>query len=178
MGRSPFFAGWRSCPRCGEGLHVEDSTASCPACGLRVYANPAPTASALVLDERGRVLLARRRGEPGEGLWDIPGGFVDEGEAPLETLRRELDEEAGVEIAPDAFLGGFPDRYGEDGIFTMNLYWTARIVSGEPEPADDVAELVWFGPEELPPRDEFAFGNSVEVLDAWRKRVRSEASRR
>ena len=138
---------------------------SCPSCGLVEYANPAPTASALVGDDEGGILLARRAGDPGRGLWDLPGGFVDQGEDPLETLRRELREEAGVEIDVGEFLGGIPDTYGEDGISTVNLYWAAAIADGELRPADDVAELAWFPADALPPRGEFAFANTIEVLE-------------
>lgn len=160
-------AGWRACPGCGAELEHGEGSVSCPACGLCVYAGPAPTASAIVVDDRGRVLLSRRGGEPGEGLWDLPGGFIDEGEGPLDALRRELREEAGVEIEPGDFLVGLPDRYGDEGAWTINFYWTARIGSGEPQAADDVAEFRWFAPEELPPRAEFAFANTVEALEAW-----------
>jgi ADP-ribose pyrophosphatase YjhB (NUDIX family) len=158
---------WHSCPRCGSGLKHAEGSVACPECGLSVYAGPAPTASAVLVDDQGRVLLSRRAGEPGEGLWDLPGGFMDEGETPLETLRRELREEAGVEIEPGDFLAGLPDRYGEDGGWTINLYWTARIAAGEPKAADDVAEFRWFAADELPPRAEFAFANTIEALEAW-----------
>jgi ADP-ribose pyrophosphatase YjhB (NUDIX family) len=176
MEASPFFDGWQDCPRCAGPLEIEGSTASCSACGRKVYANPAPTASALVLDAQGRVLLARRAGDPGEGLWDLLGGFMEEGEEPLATLRRELEEETGTEIEPLEFLGGFPDRYGDGGIWTINFYWTARILSGDPEPSDDVAALEWFRPDELPPGGEFAFRNTVEVLQEWRARANGTSS--
>ena len=160
-------ADWRVCPRCEASLERNEGSVFCPSCGLSVYANPAPTASALVLDDQGRVLLARRAGDPGEGLWDLPGGFMDQGEAPLETLRRELREEAGVDLEIGDYFDATPDRYGENGPWTMNLYWLARIPSGEPEPSDDVAEFAWFAPGALPRRDEFAFRNTVEILDRW-----------
>lgn len=165
MATSAALAEWQSCPRCGAALDHDERAVSCPSCGLREYANPAPTASAIVLDGEERVLLARRAHDPGRGLWDLLGGFMDEGEEPLETLRRELREETGLEIEVGDFLGGVPDRYGEDGIWTMNLYWTARVSAGVPEPADDVAELAWAPLAELPPRREFAFANTVEMLD-------------
>ncbi|MGH3023696.1 MAG: NUDIX hydrolase [Gaiellaceae bacterium] len=138
---------------------------SCPSCGLEEYASPAPTASALVRDDDGSILLARRARDPGQGLWDLLGGFVDEGEEPLETLRRELREEAGVEIDISEFLGGIPDTYGDDGNHTLNLYWAAAVAGGELRPADDVAELAWFPADALPPRGEFAFANTIEVLE-------------
>ena len=167
MERSPFFDGWKCCPRCTADLGIEDVRAVCPECGLVVYANPAPTISALLLDDEGRILLARRAAEPGRDLWDLLGGFMHEGELPFETLVRELREETGVEIEPLEFFGAWPDRYGEGGVWTLNLYWTARIRSGEPEPADDVAEVAWFAPGELPPWERFAFANTVAVLKAW-----------
>ena len=167
MATSEELAEWRQCPRCGAELEHAEASVACPRCELEAYANPAPTASALILDDDGRVLLARRAAEPGEGLWDLPGGFMDEGEAPLETLRREVREEAGVEIEPGAFVAGIPDRYGDGGPWTINFYWEARLVGGEPRAADDVAEFAWFRADELPPVAEFAFGNTIEILEEW-----------
>jgi ADP-ribose pyrophosphatase YjhB (NUDIX family) len=167
MSHSPFFDGWKSCPRCTTDLEIVEAKATCPACGLIVYANPGPTVSALLLDSDGRILLARRAADPGRGLWDLLGGFADEGETPFDTLARELREETGVEIEPLEFVGAWPDRYG-GGIWTLNLYWTARIASGTPEPADDVAEVAWFAAADLPPWNEFAFDNTVAVLQAWK----------
>ena len=124
----------------------------------------------MCVDDEGRVLLSRRAGAPFEGRWDFPGGFLNEGEHPLDALRRELKEEAGVEIEPLEFLGVWIDRYSEDdsGPATLNFYWTARIVQGEPEPDDDVAELCWFSAEQIP-REELAFRHLPEVLAAWQK---------
>jgi ADP-ribose pyrophosphatase YjhB (NUDIX family) len=140
-----------------------------------VYATPAPTASALVLDEGGRVLLARRAGDPGADLWDLLGGFVEEGEEPLAALRREVAEETGLEIEPVGYLGGYPDRYGEGGIYTLNFYWTARITGGEFGLDDDeLAEVRWFGPAELPDPSEFAFRNTVQALQDWKASLGSD----
>jgi ADP-ribose pyrophosphatase YjhB (NUDIX family) len=163
--------GWRFCPRCGGELEPGVGRVECRACGFVAYANPKPTASALVVDEAGRILLTRRAIEPFKGDWDLPGGFVDEGEHPLDAVRRELREETGLEVEPLEFFGVFMDRYGGDSTAqsTLNLLWTARVVGGEANAADDVDELGWFGPDELPAEDELAFApNVAEVLSAWR----------
>jgi NADH pyrophosphatase NudC (nudix superfamily) len=179
MTESPLFAGWRACPRCGHELAREDRSVECPNCGLAVYANPAPTASAIVVDEEGRVLLARRSGEPGAGLWDLLGGFIDEGEDALAALHREIREETELEIEPLEFLGGYPDRYGEHGIYTLNLYWSARIVGGKLEVDDDeLLEVAWFAADELPSQEEFAFPNTVHALADWKAGLRSADSRK
>jgi ADP-ribose pyrophosphatase YjhB (NUDIX family) len=149
---------------------VERGRVECPVCGFRNYASSKPTASALCVDDRGRVMLSKRAIPPFAGRWDFPGGFLEEGEHPLDAVRRELKEEAGVEIEPLDLLGIWMDRYGGDGAAaaTMNLYYTARIIEGRPRPADDVAELRWFAPEEIP-RDELAFGHIDQVLAAWQQ---------
>ncbi len=114
----------------------------------------------------------RRAIEPFKGCWDIPGGFIEEGEHPLDGVRRELREETGLEVEPLEFIGAWMDRYGGDGTAeaTLNLYWSARVVGGDPRAADDVDELGWFDPDELPPPEELAFENVPLVLAAWRAR--------
>ena len=144
---------------------------SCAACGESTYLAPKPAACGVVVDTRGRALLGRRAREPRAGLWDVLGGFLEPGESPERGLLRELREEIGVECTVGRYLGGFVDTYGDDGDATLNLAYECRIVAGEPRPADDVSELGWFAPAELPAPDEGAFVNSVEILDAWRARL-------
>jgi ADP-ribose pyrophosphatase YjhB (NUDIX family) len=124
----------------------------------------------LVEDGQGRVLLGRRAVDPERGRWDLPGGFLDPDELPEEAARRELREETGTEIEVGAFLGHTVDRYGQDGDHTLSAIYLARIVAGEPEAADDVAELRWFGADELPPAQELAFETVGEALRRWRQR--------
>ena len=161
--------GWTFCPRCRSELAGDAARLTCAACGFVVYASSKPTAGALCVEDE-RVLLARRAAEPFEGRWDIPGGFLEEGEDPVDGLRRELKEETGLDVEPERFLGVWMDRYGGDSTAkaTLNLYWTARIVAGDPEPADDVSELRWFDRDALPGRLELAFENVPLVLAAWR----------
>ena len=123
-----------------------------------------------MLDDDGQILLGRRAGEPERGKWDILGGFLEEGEHPLEGLRRELREETGLEVEPLEFVAADMDVYGEgpEAPATLNLYWTARAVAGELAPADDVTELRWFAPGELPSDDELAFDVNARVLARFR----------
>jgi ADP-ribose pyrophosphatase YjhB (NUDIX family) len=164
--------GWRFCPRCSAELRAEPGSATCPGCGSAFYANSEPTVGALVVGDGGRVLLARRAHAPFAGYWDLPGGFLEEGEHPLDALRRELREETGLEVAPDRFLGAWVDWYTDGSraraTATLNLYWTARVLGGRPDAADDVSELRWFARDELPGADALAFTNVALVLDAWR----------
>jgi ADP-ribose pyrophosphatase YjhB (NUDIX family) len=167
---------WAHCPRCGAGLERavpagdDEERLLCPACGLVLYDNPAPTASAVVVDARGRVMLTRRGIEPFLGMWDLPGGFIRPGESGAEAVRRELREETGLEIALGPVLAILPDTYGADGETTLNVFYVARLASGVPAPASDVAEIDWFAPEELPPPGDLAFACVAGALAAWRDR--------
>jgi mutator protein MutT len=162
---------WKHCPRCTASLRHENGLVECAACGFVEYANSKPTASAVIVDDEGRVMLSKRAIDPAAGKWDLPGGFVDEGEHPVECLHRELREEAGVGLKDTEFIGIFMDWYetGQGEVSTLNLYWSARIADGTPEARDDVDELRFFAPEELG-AVEFAFAHLPDVLSALRRR--------
>ncbi|GIU94080.1 MAG: hypothetical protein KatS3mg012_0537 [Gaiellaceae bacterium] len=162
--------GWRFCPRCGQRLTVLERRVECDSCGFVHYANPIPAVAALVRDGRGRLLLARRAEEPFAGRWDTPGGFLEEGEHPVDALVRELSEETGLTVAVRDLVGVFPDSYGDgpDAVEIVNLVWEAEIVAGEPAPADDVSELGWFALDALPPDEELAFHWIAPMLREWR----------
>ena len=157
---------WRHCPRCGAQVEPSGEQVRCAACGYVAYANAAPAACAICVDEDGRILLTRRAWEPYKGMWDLPGGFLGEGEHPLDALRRELLEETGLEVEPTAWFGAFMTRYGDEpgARHVLNLVWEARVTGGEPQAADDVAELRWFARDEVPPLDEVSM---AEPLAAW-----------
>jgi 8-oxo-dGTP diphosphatase len=157
--------GWRLCPRCGNDLEAnERGHLRCPACGSSYWANSSPAVQG-VLERKGRVLIGRRKHEPRKGHWDLPGGFLEEGEEPLEGLRREFREETGLEIEPGDWLGAFLDPY--EHYFVLGLTWVVHA-DGEPVPADDVEELAWFARDELP--DEMAFASQKTVLRLWAAR--------
>jgi ADP-ribose pyrophosphatase YjhB (NUDIX family) len=157
--------GWRFCPICGEAIARTDESVECPACGFVLYSHSAVTAS--VLPEDGdRVLLARRGIEPFRGSWDVIGGFIHEGEHPLDGLRREVREETGLGVEVDRLLGIWMGDYA--GRSTLNLFWVGRLAAGEPQASDDVAELRWFARDALPPAAELAFDGLIAgVLDTW-----------
>jgi ADP-ribose pyrophosphatase YjhB (NUDIX family) len=152
---------WRFCPVCGEAIDKVEDRVECPACGFVGYANAVPGAEAVCIDERGHVLLGRRAFAPGKGLWDLPGGFLHEDEQPLAALRREVREETALEIEPIDFLGFWLEPY--DGRIVLCLAWTARV-AGEAKAGDDLVELRWFSPDELPSPAELAFTHYPEVL--------------
>jgi 8-oxo-dGTP diphosphatase len=161
---------WCFCPRCAAELEHEPARVDCPSCGFRAYSHSETTVGALVLDG-DRILLVRRARDPYGSMWDVPGGFLDEGEAPLDGLRRELREETGLDVEPGRFVDALLDRYGtgEQAATTLNLYWEAAVAGGEAEAGDDAAEVRWFERDSLPAEDEIGFPNVRELLRAWRR---------
>lgn len=117
-----------------------------------------------MLERDGRVLLARRARDPRKGHWDLPGGFVDEREEPVAALRREFVEETGLEVEPLELLRIDIEPYEHRHVFSVTYLVCG---DGDPVPADDVAELRWFAPDELP---EMAFPAQNDVLRVWAAR--------
>lgn len=156
------------CPYCGEPLQPiagdPNSAAICTDCGHTHYRNAKPCVGALV-ERDGKLLLAKRGVEPFKGEWDLPGGFLNVDEEPTDGVKREVLEETGLTVEVGPFVGAWIDRYGEDGDYTLNLHYVALAGSGEPQPQDDVAELHWFEPGELPVP--IAFSNGRRAVDVW-----------
>ena len=103
------------------------------------------TISAVILDTSGRMLLVRKRGS---AIYIQPGGKPEPGEAALETLARELDEELGVGIVEGSAvrLGRFEDEaVHEVGWRIRTESWMVSI-TGTPAASSEIVELRWVDP--------------------------------
>ena len=91
--------------------------------------------TAAILVREGRVLLAQRREGAKQGLkWEFPGGKVEDGETPEQTLERELMEELGVKTRTgriyDAKIFEYPSQK------VLVLFYFSTLIEGEPQPID------------------------------------------
>ena len=86
-----------------------------------------------------RTLLAARRTEPPRlaGGWELPGGKVEPGEAPVDALHREIAEELGVKVELGEELVGPLDGAWEMSSNYRMRVWLARVTDGVPAPIED-----------------------------------------
>ena len=115
-------------------------------------------AACALIDSYGRVLIAKRpEGKSMAGLWEFPGGKIESGERPEETVIREMREELGVsiqELALTPFI--FASHRYPDFHLLMPLFlcrrWEGTVQAHEAQ------EIAWVKPEDLsnypmPPAD-------------------------
>lgn len=108
------------------------------------YATPKVDIRAVVLDEEGAVLLVR---EKEDGLWTLPGGWVDVGESPSESVEREVKEESGYEVRAVRLLALWDrDKHPHPPIafHVYKVVFQCELLSGDPLVASTETEGVGF----------------------------------
>jgi 8-oxo-dGTP pyrophosphatase MutT (NUDIX family) len=141
------------------------------------------SATAVVLDERDRVLLAQRSDT---GTWALPGGIIDPAEQAADAVIREVFEETGVIAVPDRLVEvGVSPRFAYpngDEVQYLDLIFSCRAVGGEARVNDgESLDVGWYPPDSMPavspetaalvrqaisggPAAVFAFSGITEVL--------------
>ncbi|WP_103353235.1 NUDIX hydrolase [Amycolatopsis sp. CA-128772] len=107
-------------------------------------------------DPYGRLLLIRRRNDPGSGQWSLPGGRVEPGESDETAVVRELREETGLDVIPGTLVGSV--RRGPYEIFD----YACEVEGGVLTAGDDASEARWSDAADLAALE--AAGALVELL--------------
>ncbi|HVT78314.1 MAG TPA: NUDIX domain-containing protein [Acidimicrobiales bacterium] len=111
-----------------------------------------------VVVRAGALLMVRRAGAHGAGLWAVPGGWVELFEDPFDAASREVLEETGVHVEPVGSPGWTDSPHPEEGVHALTLWIECRHVAFEPrvvEPAK-CPEVAWVPFAEITDRPLFA----------------------
>lgn len=166
---------FKFCLRCGSHAEANEDYLACPKCGLHYYWNAKPVNAVLLYNQKREFLFVKRAIEPRKGLWDFPGGFVEEPETIEEGLRREVKEELGIEIGGLEYLGSYRDHYDyQDVLYTTvgNAYLAKFPENAKPRPADDVDSYEFFGLGDFPNPEDMAFQSERQMIEDLKKKFK------
>lgn len=137
----------RFCGACGEATvkKAYEHGAVCPKCGHTSYPRLSP--AVIVAVTKGDKLLLARNKNFVQGLYSVLAGFVEAGETLEECVKREIREEAGIEVKNIKYFGSqswpFPNSF--------MVAFTAEHENGEIQIGEDeIADARWFNVEEIP----------------------------
>lgn len=101
----------------------------------------------------GKILLEKRKNEPGRGKWSIPGGLVELGEGVEQTVVREVREETGLEVEEPSLIDIVDnvtrDRNGEIRYHFVIIDFFVKLKGGTLKAQSDAEELGWVAFDEV-----------------------------
>ncbi|MBE0512664.1 NUDIX hydrolase [Candidatus Bathyarchaeota archaeon] len=113
----------------------------------RLYPNQPIIGVGAVIIRNGKILLEKRKSEPGRGKWTIPGGLVELGESAEQTVMREVREETNLEVEQPKLIDVVNNvTLDEDGRIKYHFLivdYFVKLKGGKLKAADDAAELRW-----------------------------------
>lgn len=123
-------------------------------------------------EEGVSVLLIKRKFEPFQKSWALPGGLVKEEESLEEAVRRELREESGVDVTylEQLYSFGKPDRDPRNRVVSITYYGLVRPKDYQLSAQTDAEDVAWFNINKLP---KLAFDHK-QIVDAAIKRLRGK----
>ncbi len=131
-----------------------------------MHKNPALTVDAVIVKD-GKIVLIKRKKEPFQGQYALPGGFVEYGETVEAALRREVLEETGLVVDVSSLVGIYSDPLRDPRGHVVSAVFAAVIVSGALVSGSDAAEANFWEITNLPP---LAFDHAKIIQDALRYR--------
>jgi len=132
------------------------------------FPRPAVSADIAVFRQEGQswqILLIRRKNPPYQGMWALPGGFMEIDETLEETAERELEEETGLKNVDLKQFKTFSqvDRDPRTRVVTTVFYGMVSLENSFAVGGDDAERAEWFAVDNLPPVG-FDHGQIIRLL--------------
>jgi 8-oxo-dGTP diphosphatase len=119
------------------------------------------------------VVLIKRKNEPFQKMWALPGGLVLQGESLDEAVNRELKEEAGIDVnyLEQLYTFGQPNRDPRNQVVSVSYFGLIRPQDYQLSAQTDAEDVAWFNIKKLPAR--LAFDHK-KIIDTAIKRLRGK----
>lgn len=111
-----------------------------------------PSTTAVVTDEKDRILLVKRRDND---LWALPGGGMDLGESIVETAVREVKEETGLDVEVTGLIGVYTNprhvmAYTDGEVRQQfSLCFTTHLIGGQLQVDSESTDIAWTPPQDI-----------------------------
>jgi len=106
-----------------------------------------------IIVRNGKILIVKRKSEPGKGRWSVPGGLVELGETVGQTVKREVKEECSLDVEVDRLIDVVDsltkDEEGNIKYHFVILDFFVKLKGGELKAGDDAEEAKWVPLEEV-----------------------------
>lgn len=130
-------------------------------CNCGYWVNRGISIDAVIINEKEKLLLIKRKADPFRGFWALVGGYVDWDEKVEDAVLREVKEEVGLKVKDLNLIGVYsdPNRHPQQ---VVNLAYKV-VVKGKVRVGDDALEAKYFSLSELP--KELAFDHRKIIRD-------------
>lgn len=167
------------CPRCGteyqeNSFNPDELFHKCHKCNFKLHHNSSPAAEAIIphIDSPTKILISTRNIEPEKDKLDLIGGFSNYHENPKETVKREIEEEIGLNLEMQKLLFAKVSEYNYQNAMNsvLNIVFLSEPISEIPTNYDknEIQSLDFYDLEEILEKpEEFAFQHQIESLKAY-----------
>lgn len=131
------------------------------------YKYPRITTDGAIIKDK-KILLIKRKNNPYQGKWALPGGFVEYKERVEDAVVREVFEETGLKTKIRDLIGIYSDPNRDPRGHTITIVYLLDILSGELNSGDDANDANFFDLKDLP---QLAFDHNIILKDVIRRMV-------
>ena len=173
---------FKYCPVCGSPQFVisTEKSKKCNDCGFEYFFNPSSAVVAFITNDKGELLVERRKKEPAKGTLDLPGGFSDLHEIVEESVIREIKEETNLEVTELRYLFSLPNvyRYSEMDIHTLDMFFICKVCDfSNLKAMDDASDCMWIAPHNIRV-EEFGLNSIRKGVERYMKLIKADGFNR